>query len=141
MDELLQLDRLLFHVPRPFFLESLLEYVSLLLDFHGLHWALRYLQVYVRYLKWYLRRAGRSDFFTFHDWKDDQELAAFLDVSAHIIEAQLQWRHRDRNAARASLEKTMARVRKYGWTADAPAPLGTFLVRAQELEWKLGNRG
>lgn len=66
------------------------------------------MQVYSRYLRWYLARADPGSFFRAQALTTPQALADFVTLALHVIEAYLHWEHHDRFAAQASTEHARA---------------------------------
>jgi len=94
------LDIFVYHSQHFMDFEKLEKLSFLILKYYGIEWAIRYIDSFIEYIKWYNERLENPQTQWYPYTLEIEALFYYFDFHADIIKAKLYWEYRDRNNAK-----------------------------------------
>lgn len=76
----------------------------------SLDWSIKYLNLYIRYVKWYNSRNNRDSILLGPNRFKISNMKAFLETLKNLVLSNLYWMHRDRNQSKQFFDKYLKNV-------------------------------
>ena len=100
------LDTVFYHTYAYRNLEKLEELALLLLNHYGIDWTLRYLNIYLNYLKWFIRRKDSLSIPEINFAIDRKTYIQIIEFIGNYIRLTIYWEYRERSNAKTYMQKT-----------------------------------
>ncbi|KKL28959.1 hypothetical protein LCGC14_2369950, partial [marine sediment metagenome] len=99
-------DTVFYHTDAYSNLEKLEELALLLLKHYRIDWTLRYLNIYLNYLKWFIRRKDSLSIPEINIAIDRKTYIQIIEFIGNYIRLTIYWEYRERSNAKTYMQKT-----------------------------------